>query len=140
MYSQAEEAMASVGVQSITGYSINDASVKLQRLGLKVKTVGNGSTVVSQFPASGTSVAQGSVVIAYTEAGESVMVTVPNLVGKSPTDAASTLLNAGLNIKHTGASITNSGVKVTAQSVNAGDKVPMGTIITVTNSAADVAD
>ena len=140
VYSQAEEAMASVGVQSITGYSINDASVKLQRLGLKVKTVGNGSTVVSQFPASGTSVAKGSVVIAYTEAGESVMVTVPNLVGKSPTDAASTLLNAGLNIKHTGASITNSGVKVTAQSVNAGDKVPMGTIITVTNSAADVAD
>ncbi|MEG2193052.1 MAG: PASTA domain-containing protein, partial [Oscillospiraceae bacterium] len=104
------------------------------------KTVGQGEKVIAQFPASGTSVLKGSVVVAYTESGETTMVTVPNLVGRSPTDAINVLANAGLNIKHTGAAITGGGVRVSAQSVNAGDKVPMGTVITVTNSAAEVAD
>ena len=115
-----------------TGYNITDAAVKLQRAGLKVKTVGSGDTVISQYPAYGTSVAAGSTIIAYTEEGVSSMVTVPDLVGKNPSATYSALTALGLNIKEEGAYSGNSGVTVSAQSPAAGDKVPMGTVVTVT--------
>ena len=74
----------------------------------------------------------GSIVVAYTEQGESTMVTVPNLLNKSPTAVETTLISRGLNIKEEGAYSGNKNVRVYKQSPNAGDKVPMGTVITVT--------
>lgn len=132
VYSASEQNQASVTVSSITGYDITEAAVKLQRAGLKVKTVGTGNKVVSQFPAVGQKVTVGSIVVAYTEKGESTMVTVPNLIGKSPSGVETTLTSRGLNLKETGAYSGNKNVKVYKQSPNAGDKVPMGTVITVT--------
>ena len=132
VYSADEQSRANVIVSSITGYNITDAAVKLQRAGLKVKTVGSGDTVISQYPAYGTSVAAGSTIIAYTEVGASSMVTVPDLVGKNPSATYSALTALGLNIKEEGAYSGNSGVTVSAQSPAAGDKVPMGTVVTVT--------
>ncbi|MBQ5326386.1 MAG: PASTA domain-containing protein, partial [Oscillospiraceae bacterium] len=82
--------------------------------------------------AVGQKVTVGSIVVAYTEKGESTMVTVPNLVGKSPSGVETTLTSRGLNLKETGAYSGNKNVKVYKQSPNAGDKVPMGTVITVT--------
>lgn len=132
IYNDIEKNRVSVTVSSITGYTVTDAVVKLQRSGLNVKTVGNGDKVISQFPAYGTKVAGGSTVIAYTEQGDSTMVAVPNLIGKSPDAVHSALNSQGLNISETGAFTGNSGVKVISQSPNEGDKVPMGTVITVT--------
>ena len=132
VYSAEERNRADITVSSITGYDITDAAVKLQRAGLKIKTVGTGNTVVSQFPASGQKVTAGSIVVAYTEQGESTMVTVPNLINKSPSTVETTLTAQGLNLKEQGAYSGNSSVRVSAQSPAAGDKVPMGTVITVT--------
>lgn len=132
VYSAAEQSKQNVTVSSITGYDITEAAVKLQRSGLKIKTVGTGDTVVSQFPTSGQKVTAGSIVVAYTEKGDSTMVTVPNLLNKSPTAVETTLINRGLNLKEEGAYSGNSNVRVYKQSPNAGDKVPMGTVITVT--------
>ncbi len=131
VYSAAEQNKQNVTVSSITGYDITEAAVKLQRAGLKIKTVGTGKTVVSQFPAYGQKVTAGSIVVAYTEKGDSTMVTVPNLINKSPTAVETTLINRGLNLKEEGAYSGNSNVRVYKQSPNAGDKVPMGTVITV---------
>lgn len=132
VYSSSEQNKQSVTVTSITGYDITEAAVKLQRSGLKIKTVGTGEKVVSQFPTNGQKVTVGSIVVAYTEKGDSAMVTVPNLLNKSPTAVETTLINRGLNIKEEGAYSGNSNVRVYKQSPNAGDKVPMGTVITVT--------
>ncbi len=132
VYSATEQNKQNVTVSSITGYDITEAAVKLQRAGLKIKTVGTGETVVSQFPAYGQKVTVGSIVVAYTEQGESTMVTVPNLINKSPSYVETTLTAQGLNLKEEGAYSGNSNVRVVSQSPNAGDKVPMGTVITVT--------
>jgi len=132
VFSAEEAKLVSVTVPSVTGYHITDAAVKLQQAGLAIKTVGNGDTVISQFPAYGQKVTAGSTIIAYTEQGEATMVTVPDLRDKSPRSVNSTLNAMGLNITEQGAYSGNSGVRVQSQSPNAGDKVPMGTTITVT--------
>ena len=97
-----------------------------------MKTVGSGKSVVSQFPAYGQKVVSGSTIIAYTESGEQTMVTVPDLRDKSPSAVNSTLTAMGLNVTETGAWTGNNSVRVSTQSPNAGDKVPMGTTISVT--------
>ena len=132
VYSEEELAKTNRYVPDISGLSVTDASVKLQRASLTVKTIGSGDTVIAQFPTSGMSVSKGSVVVAYTESGSTAMVTVPDLKGKSPSAAQSALSAANLNIKEAGASSTNKNAIVSNQSINAGDRVPMGTVITVT--------
>lgn len=132
VFSSEEQKLVSVTTPSVTGYHITDAAVKLQQSGLSIKTVGNGDTVVSQFPAYGQKVTAGSTIIAYTEQGEATMVTVPDLRDKYPRSVNSTLNAMGLNISEQGAYSGNSSVRVQSQSPNAGDKVPMGTTVTVT--------
>ena len=132
VFGPGEQASATITVPSITGYSITDAAVKLQQNGMSVKIVGTGNTVVSQYPAYGRKVASGSTIIAYTEAGSQTMVTVPDLRDKSPSAVKSTLEALGLNVTETGAYSGNNSVRVSTQSPNHGDKVPMGTTITVT--------
>ena len=132
VFSAEEQKLVTVTTPSVTGYHITDAAVKLQQSGLSIKIVGNGDTVVSQFPAYGQKVTTGSKVIAYTEQGEATMVTVPDLRDKAPRSVQSTLDAMGLNISEQGAYSGNNSVRVQSQSPNAGDKVPMGTTITVT--------
>ena len=102
--------------------------------------MGNGDTVISQFPTVGTKVTVGSTVIAYTEEGESTMVSVPDLRNKTPDAVRSSLSSVGLNLKETGAYTGNEGVRASAQTPNAGDKVPMGTTITVTFSDTNTSE
>ena len=132
VFASGEQSKANVTVSSITGYNITDAAVKLQKAGLKIKVVGSGDTVVSQFPAYGQKVTSGSTIIAYTEKGRATMVTVPDLINKSAASVNSTLESMGLNVKERGVKSSRSGVRVSVQSPNAGDQVPMGTEITVT--------
>lgn len=132
VYSADEQSKQNIMVSSITGLSTTDAAVKLQRSGLTIKTVGDGDTVVSQYPAYGTYVTVGSTVVAYTESSESTMVTVPKLIGKTPQSVRSSLNRLGLNVKEEGAYTGNGGVVVISQTPAEGDKVPMGTTITVT--------
>ena len=140
IYNEQEQAKINVGTPSITGLSITDASVKVQRQSLTIKTIGSGDKVVAQFPTAGMSVAKGSVIVAYTENTSSVMVSVPDLKGKSAQTVQSTLNSAGLNLKETGASSSNRNAKAINQSVNPGDKVPIGTVITVTYTDTSLVD
>lgn len=141
VYTEEESSKVSTTVPSITGMSAVDAQVKLQRLGFTVKAVGSGTQVISQFPTYGMRVPKGSMIIAYTDAGaESVMVAVPNLVGKSAREVYSTLSSLGLNIEEEGTSTKNSSAVVSKQSINQGDKVPLGTVLTVTFGATDAVE
>ena len=130
VYSAGEQ--ATITVRSVTGESVSQATETLQRAGFTVKTVGGGSSVVSQFPAYGPKMSTGSTVILYTEQGETTMVPVPDLSGKSAQNARSTLTSSGLNIEETGAYAGSGSVVVKSQSPRTGDKVPLGTTVTVT--------
>ena len=92
---------------------------------------GNGSTVLRQFPSSGT-LPKGSTIILYTEEGlEDSTVVVPNLTGRSVASVEQTLSALGLNLRKEG-NISSDNVVATAQDIESGSTVTVGSVITVT--------
>lgn len=82
----------------------------LEQMGLTYEVVGSGSTVVSQSPTTGTSVAKGGKVLLYTEQTTTRdLVTVPNLIGMTASQANETLSYYGLNYALMGASASSEG-------------------------------
>lgn len=104
---------------------------------LKVHIYGNGSTVLSQLPASGSSIPRGGTVALFTSAeSSSQTVSVPNLVGdgsNSISSVESLASEAGLNISVVGVSGSDSASSAVAvsQNIAAGQKVQPGTVINV---------
>ncbi|MBQ7006834.1 MAG: PASTA domain-containing protein, partial [Oscillospiraceae bacterium] len=126
VYTEAEKANVSVSIPSVKGEELTAARVKLQRAGFAVKVVGNGNSVVSQFPDSTAKIKKGGIVVLYTESEtESMMVTVPDLINKTPAYVQSSLTGLGLNVSFSGVSQNNAAAVVSAQSIAAGDKIPM---------------
>lgn len=132
-YSQDEMESVEVGALYCVGRSVTDAQVNLQKKGLVASVQGDGTHVVAQFPAAGTSLRQGSTVVLYTVEDESQtnLVTVPDLQGCTAGVAEQRLAAAGLNFSRTGSYRESSSVVVDAQSVEAGMQVPAGSVITV---------
>ncbi len=136
VYNEAEKANVSQYVTKVTGQNVTDARVTLQRAGFNVKTVGSGTSVVSQFPTNNMKIQKGSVVVLYTDPDtDSVMVTMPDLSGKSASDAETTMRGLGLNVNFTGVAPGSSGAVVASQKIASGDKIPMGTVVEVNLTA-----
>ncbi len=86
-----------VTVPNIKGCSVQEATDKLQQLGLAISIKGNSNTVQNQIPEAGTKLHKESVVIAYTEEKEvSGTATVPSVVGMTYENALKTIENSGL--------------------------------------------
>ncbi|MFQ9053393.1 MAG: PASTA domain-containing protein [Oscillospiraceae bacterium] len=69
------------------------------------------------------------------------MYTVPQLVGKTAAEANVAATNAGLLVRFSGATQTTSGnIRVLSQSLEAGQQVPAGTVITVQLGDANMTD
>ena len=90
-------------VPDVKDMTLNDAISTLQRLGYKVisnsKADDNTLLVTEQMPKSGTPLDEGSIVCIYTvENTEKTKVKVPNVKGKSVTEARKILKNNNLNI------------------------------------------
>ena len=136
VYSDAEKANVSVFVPSVKGNELTAARVALQRAGFAVKVVGNGNSVVAQFPDNTTKIKKGGIVVLYTDSEtESMMVAMPNIINQTPSQAENALNGLGLNVNFTGVSQNNAAAVVSAQSIAAGDKIPMGTTVEVTLAA-----
>ena len=136
VYTEAEKANVSVTVPAVTGQDLTTARVSLQRGGFAVKVIGNGNSVVSQFPQNPSKIQKGGIIVLYTESGtDSMMVSVPDVLNYSPSQAESTLNGLGLNVEFTGVSKNNSDAVVSAQSIPSGDKIPMGTTVQITLAA-----
>lgn len=129
-YSEEELKKLSVSIPEITGMSTEEAKNKIRALGLAYKTVGTGETVTKQLPTAGSQVNGSGTVIIYTDDSAEQTTTVPNFIGLSVTEANSTAADAGINIEFSG-NTTASGLKAYTQSVEAGQSVTMGTIVTV---------
>ena len=104
----------------------------LDELKLSYRIIGEGETVVSQCPATGSSVSAGGSVVLYTDKSKPEKVEVPDLKGYTASDANEKLANLGLNYISVGASADDSSVLVEHQSIEAGMEVEIGTVVTLT--------
>ena len=121
-----------ISVSNVTGQNIDAAKTAITGLKLKAKVIGEGTTVVSQYPEAGSIVAEGGRVVLITDNTTlENTVTVPNLRGYSLSTATDMLKAVGLNIKATGSYKAGTGSKASVQSVAAGERVPEGTVIEV---------
>ena len=120
-------------VPNVTGMDLADAKAKLEARGFGYKIVGDGDTVTDQTPVGGAVIPGKSVVILYAGAEKATeLCTVPNLLGRTASEANSLASNAGLILRFTGATNSTSGsIVVLNQDVEAGAQVEPGTVISV---------
>lgn len=103
--------------------------------GFVIKVFGDSSDeamVTSQLPYYDTSIPLGSTLYLFTDDTETSRYTqVPDLTGKTAAECNRLLLQSNLNIKIIGENINFPGVVCTSQSVAPGEKVQLGTVISV---------
>lgn len=141
-YSDGEDTDYTVTVPYLQSADITSAESTLAQLGLTYEVVGDGTTVASQSPSTGTSVTKGGKVILYTEVGGNSgdTIEVPNLVGMTAAEVNETMTYYDLNYAIVGSSASESGALVQYQSEEAGTVVPRGTAITLTLSVSQQSD
>ena len=130
----AEELMGvDTTVPNVIGMTIEEAKTRMSERGFSCKVVGEEDTITDQTPVGGAIIPGKSTVILY--AGEDKpdkMCTVPSLVGRTASEANTAVTNAGLLIRFTGTTSSESNtVLVFSQEQEAGTEVPAGTVITV---------
>ncbi|MBR5498455.1 MAG: PASTA domain-containing protein [Clostridia bacterium] len=126
----------------LTGKTIAQANSAIAGLELSIKVVGDGDKVVAQYPDAGREIPADGIIVVYTEQGHtSETVTVPDFTGCTVSQANKLAVNSGLNIKISGSSLNSGTVYAYKQSIEAGQSVNMGEIITVSfKTNVDVAD
>ncbi len=129
-YSEEEISKLTVSVPEVTDITVEEAKNKLGASKLECEIIGTGDKVVRQLPEAGNQVLSGGLVILYTEGTEGKTVEVPNLIGLTATEVNRVAAKAGINIEFSG-NITSSGLKSYKQSIEPGQKVEAGTIVTV---------
>ena len=131
-YTEAELAQKDVTVPDMTNKSGYDAFNQAKWVGLTTLTQGSGEYVTDQIPAHGAVVSQGSQIILYMgEHKPDTTVTVPDLTNMSVQRVKSALSDIGLYVQTSGVNSAGTRVVAIKQSVQAGTKVPVGTVITV---------
>ncbi len=129
-------------VPNVIGMSVEEAKAKLKDRALSYKIVGDGETITDQMPAGGAIIPGKSSVILY--AGEEKSTgkcVVPHLIGKTPSEANTTATAAGLLIRFSGTTGSeSSSVRVLSQSIDEGTEVEAGTVITVQLGDTSVTD
>ncbi len=118
-------------VPNVVGATVSAAQTTLKASTLTAQTIGNGSTVIKQVPASGTSVPKGGTVWLYTDNRETQTTTVPDFTGMSVAQTTQAARAAGINVLLSGISTTDGTPAATRQSVKAGETVAKGTVVTV---------
>ena len=129
-------------VPNVIGMSVEEAKAKLKDRALSYKIVGDGETITAQTPAGGAIIPGKSSVILYVGEEKSTdKCVVPHLIGKTPSEANTTATAAGLLIRFSGTTGSeSSSVRVLSQSIDEGTEVEAGTVITVQLGDTSVTD
>ena len=138
-YSESDLKDINIDVPRITGRNVEHAKTMLTGLGFEVRVVGDGETVTGQLPAPNAHVSSGTTVVIY--ADEDVdrgIVTVPQLSGMPYATAKQTLESRGMFIRATGAPKSDSKVRVSVQSIQAGSETAYGSVVEVTLIDRDI--
>ncbi len=125
-----------VAVPDVEGLTVNEALSKLAEVGLE-GIYQEEDEVVAQLPKAGTQVEAGTQILLYTAKTDIVVedddeeetVTVPNLSGMTRLQALDALQSRGLVMELDEGSIKG---RVNGQSVEAGKKVKVGTVVRIT--------
>ena len=107
-------------VPNVIGMSVEEAKTKLKDRALSYKIVGDGETITDQTPAGGAIIPGKSSVILYVGEEKSTdKCVVPHLIGKTPSEANTTATAAGLLIRFSGTTGSeSSSVRVLSQSID----------------------
>lgn len=129
-------------VPNVIGMSVEEAKAKLKDRALSYKIVGDGETITDQTPAGGAIIPGKSSVILYVGEEKSTdKCVVPHLIGKTPSEANTTATAAGLLIRFSGTTGSeSSSVRVLSQSIDEGTEVEAGTVVTVQLGDTSVTD
>ena len=129
-------------VPNVIGMSVEEAKAKLKDRALSYKIVGDGETITDQTPTGGAIIPGKSSVILYVGEEKSTdKCVVPHLIGKTPSEANTTATAAGLLIRFSGTTGSeSSSVRVLSQSIDKGTEVEAGTVITVQLGDTSVTD
>lgn len=129
-------------VPNVIGMSVEEAKAKLKDRALSYKIVGDGETITDQTPTGGAIIPGKSSVILYVGEEKSTdKCVVPHLIGKTPSEANTTATAAGLLIRFSGTTGSeSSSVRVLSQSIDEGTEVEAGTVITVQLGDTSVTD
>jgi len=138
-YSEEELKNLATTVPETVGMTVEAAKNKISSSKLEYQIQGDGDTILKQLPESGNQVLTGGIVILYTEDTGQKTVKVPDLLGLTATEVNRRAAAAGINIEFSG-NTTSSGLRSYRQSIDAGETVEAGTIVTVyfrDNTAVD---
>ena len=130
----AEELMGvDTTVPNVIGMSVQEAQDRMKERGFTCKVEGDGETITDQTPVGGAIIPGKSTVVLYAGVDKpDKMCTVPSLVGRTASEANTAATNAGLLLRFTGTTSSESNtVLVFSQDLEAGTEVPAGTVITV---------
>ena len=130
----AEELMGvDTTVPNVIGMTVQEAKDRMKERGFTCKIEGDGEKISDQTPVGGAIIPGKSTVVLYAGAEKpDKMCTVPSLVGRTASEANTAATNAGLLIRFTGTTSSESNtVLVFSQELEAGTEVPAGTVITV---------
>ena len=117
-------------MNDLTGLTVKEANKLLKEQSLTLRAVGSGETITGQIPAAGAEIAGSSQVLVYL--GEEVpeeTVTVPDFKGMTRQQASDAAGKLGLYILVAGNDEISAAVTVTAQSIEAGTAVKVGTTV-----------
>ncbi len=128
--SSASDSGNTSNLPDVTNKTVAEAKKKLEKAGFACSTSAEDTDIVTeQFPVKGTPLMKNAIVKLYTETENTrVSKKVPNLIGKSLSQAKKLLKEKNLNI-----SITGSGSVVSQEPIN-GTTVEEGTVVKITLS------
>ncbi len=129
-------------VPNVIGSTVEQAKEKLKERALSYKIVGDGDAITDQTPAGGAIIPGKSTVILYASAAKPTdKCVVPHLLGKTPSEANTAATAAGLLIRFSGTTGSeSSAIRVLSQSIDEGTEVDAGTVITVQLGDTSVTD
>ena len=131
-YTEAEKSKLDEQVPNLAGKTVSEARAALKELGLKIKVVGAGDSVVSQMPAYSQYIPQGGVVVVYTDEEEAKSkVVVPDFTGMTVSQVNYEAVKLGINVKISGNSLSAAGLTAYRQSVQPEKEIECGSTVTV---------
>ena len=133
-YSEEEYNNLDTVAPNVTDLTLEEAYKALEEAGLSYSVVGDeseGTVVTAQVPASGGAVPKEGMVVLYTNGYDegSTLVEVPDFAGYDVANASYLAGIYGLQISVSGSSAETA--VVTSQGVQAGETVPIGTVISL---------
>lgn len=131
VYTDEELSKLNAYAPDVVAMSVSGAKTTLESQGFVARVVGDGDTVISQYPTADQNIPLNGVVVIYTEAGAtSTTAEVPDLTGLTISQVNEKAVNSGFNIKVSGTSLSGEVVSY-KQSVEAGATAELGSTITV---------